>query len=86
MARRIETMTAAIEAAGLPSQLRPPVYALAGLDLGIHEGEVHRFLGTNEAGKSTTIRTIFGLLRKSGAAISLLSRWPKCRVPSNLSD
>ena len=37
------------------------VRALDGLDLTVHEGEVHGFLGPNGAGKSTTMRVLVGL-------------------------
>ncbi|WP_104821182.1 ABC transporter ATP-binding protein [Kitasatospora sp. MMS16-BH015] len=39
------------------------IAALKGIDLAVHQGEVVALLGANGAGKSTTLRTISGLLR-----------------------
>jgi ABC-2 type transport system ATP-binding protein len=50
--------------------------ALAGLDLGVTEGEVHGFLGPNGSGKSTTIRILLGLLRADGGAVRVLGGDP----------
>jgi ABC-2 type transport system ATP-binding protein len=68
-------MTAVIEAAGLTKRFGPTT-ALDGLDLTVHEGEVHGFLGPNGAGKSTTIRVLLGLLRADGGTVRLLGRDP----------
>jgi ABC-2 type transport system ATP-binding protein len=53
-----------------------PVRALDGLDLTVHEGEVHGFLGPNGAGKSTTIRILLGLAKADGGQVSLLDGDP----------
>lgn len=53
-----------------------PVRALDGLDLTVHQGEVHGFLGPNGAGKSTTIRVLLGLLRAESGTASLLGGDP----------
>src|SRR3954447_25925614 len=50
--------------------------ALDGLDLEVHEGEVHGFLGPNGAGKSMTIRVLLGLLRADGGSATLLGGDP----------
>ncbi|KZS65531.1 ABC transporter ATP-binding protein [Mycobacterium pseudokansasii] len=52
------------------------VRALDGLDLTVHEGEVHGFLGPNGAGKSTTIRILLGLAKADGGSARLLGRDP----------
>ena len=44
------------------------IHALKGLSLEVHEGEIVTLIGANGAGKSTTLRTISGLIApKSGA-------------------
>jgi ABC-2 type transport system ATP-binding protein len=68
-------MTAVIEATGLIKKFGATT-ALDGLDLTVHEGEVHGFLGPNGAGKSTTIRVLLGLLRSDGGTVTLLGRDP----------
>ncbi|HEV7172870.1 ABC transporter ATP-binding protein [Pedococcus sp.] len=68
-------MAAVIEATGLRKSFGSTL-ALDGLDLTVHEGEVHGFLGPNGAGKSTTIRILLGLLRSDGGTVSLLGRDP----------
>src|SRR5581483_3064551 len=52
------------------------VRALDGLDLTVHEGEVHGFLGPNGAGKSTTIRILLGLARADSGSVRMLSGDP----------
>ncbi|MBS9535165.1 ABC transporter ATP-binding protein [Mycobacterium sp. M1] len=52
------------------------VRALDGLDLTVHEGEVHGFLGPNGAGKSTTIRILLGMARATGGTARLFGRDP----------
>lgn len=52
------------------------VRALDGLDLTVHEGEVHGFLGPNGAGKSTTIRILLGLARADSGSVRLLGGDP----------
>jgi ABC-2 type transport system ATP-binding protein len=68
-------MAAVIEAIGLIKKFGATT-ALDGLDLTVHEGEVHGFLGPNGAGKSTTIRVLLGLLRSDGGTVTLLGRDP----------
>jgi ABC-2 type transport system ATP-binding protein len=68
-------MAPVIEATGLRKTFGTTV-ALDGLDLTVHEGEVHGFLGPNGAGKSTTIRILLGLLRSDGGSVTLLGRDP----------
>ncbi|MDN5854965.1 MAG: ABC transporter ATP-binding protein [Actinomycetia bacterium] len=50
--------------------------ALDGLDLQVHQGEVHGFLGPNGSGKSTTIRILLGLVRASGGQAKLFGGDP----------
>jgi ABC-2 type transport system ATP-binding protein len=53
---------------------RPPVVAVAGLDLEVPEGGVFGFLGPNGSGKTTTIRCLLGLARPTSGRIGLLGR------------
>jgi ABC-2 type transport system ATP-binding protein len=68
-------MAAVLEATGLRKTFGSTV-ALDGLDLTVHEGEVHGFLGPNGSGKSTTIRILLGLLRADAGSVRLLGRDP----------
>jgi ABC-2 type transport system ATP-binding protein len=52
------------------------VRALDGLDLSVHGGEVHGFLGPNEAGKSTTIRILLGLVKADAGTVRLFGADP----------
>jgi ABC-2 type transport system ATP-binding protein len=52
------------------------VRALDGLELRVHEGEVHGFLGPNGAGKSTTIRILLGVVKADGGTARLLGGNP----------
>jgi polyether ionophore transport system ATP-binding protein len=50
--------------------------ALDGLDLEVHSGEVHGFLGPNGSGKTTTLRILLGLLRANAGTARLLGGDP----------
>lgn len=68
-------MTAVVDVQGLHKNFGR-VRALDGLDLTVHEGEVHGFLGPNGAGKSTTIRVLLGLVRATSGVARLFGRDP----------
>jgi len=57
---------------------------LHGLDLRVRPGQVHALLGRNGAGKSTTLKTIIGLVRTAAGSIRLegrdISRLPPHRA------
>jgi ABC-2 type transport system ATP-binding protein len=48
--------------------------ALDGFDLVVEPGQVHGFLGPNGSGKTTTLRTLLGLVRPDGGRMTLLGR------------
>jgi len=50
------------------------IHALKGISLSIEGGEIVTLIGSNGAGKSTTLRTISGLLRPRRGAILLEQR------------
>jgi ABC-2 type transport system ATP-binding protein len=49
-----------------------PVRALAGLNLGVDQGEVFGFLGPNGAGKTTTLKILMNLIRPTGGSARVL--------------
>ncbi len=59
-------------------------HILHGLSLEVKEGEVVALLGRNGAGKSTTMKTIMGLVSATAGRISFMSsditRWPAHRI------
>ncbi|MFM8576247.1 MAG: ATP-binding cassette domain-containing protein, partial [Limnohabitans sp.] len=46
-------------------------HILHGVDLTVHQGEVVTLLGRNGAGRTTTIKSILGLVGKRSGSISL---------------
>lgn len=54
--------------------------ALDGFEMTVEAGEVHGFLGPNGSGKTTTLRTLLGLIRPDAGEMVLLGR----TVPENL--
>jgi branched-chain amino acid transport system ATP-binding protein len=62
-----------LEIAGLRAAYGP-IEALRGVDLEVRAGELVCLLGANGAGKSTTLRTISGLLRPAAGRIAFEGR------------
>jgi ABC-2 type transport system ATP-binding protein len=71
----VDTYQALIEIRNLTKNFGA-VRALDGLDLTVHEGEVHGFLGPNGAGKTTTIRILLGVVKADGGTTRLLGGDP----------
>ena len=49
-----------------------PIHALKDVSLEVHEHEIVALIGANGAGKSTTLRTISGLLRSKTGSIHFM--------------
>jgi branched-chain amino acid transport system ATP-binding protein len=45
------------------------IHALHGIDIAVEQGQIVTLIGCNGAGKSTTLRTISGLIRPSGGQV-----------------
>jgi branched-chain amino acid transport system ATP-binding protein len=50
------------------------IHALRGISISVEEGEIVTLIGSNGAGKSTTLRTISGLLRPREGTITLAGK------------
>ena len=61
----------AIEAHDLRKEFPGGVVAVAGINLGVEQGQVFGFLGPNGAGKTTTVRMLTTLLRPTAGSASV---------------
>ena len=50
------------------------IHAIKGISLTVNEGEIVTLIGANGAGKSTTLRTISGLLKPKTGSIEFLGK------------
>ena len=78
-------MSAVLEIAGLRKTYRSrrgARRALDGFDMVVEAGQVHGFLGPNGSGKTTTLRTLLGLIRANGGRMEILGR----PVPEHLPE
>ena len=70
-------MSAVLEIRGLRKTYRSRKgirRALDGFDMVVEAGQVHGFLGPNGSGKTTTLRTLLGLIRPNDGRMALLGR------------
>ena len=51
-----------VKTSGLTKRYGGRITAVDDLDLGVRRGEVYGFLGLNDAGKTTTLRMLLGLI------------------------
>jgi ABC-2 type transport system ATP-binding protein len=78
-------VTAVLEIAGLQKTYRSRKgirRALDGFDMVVEAGQVHGFLGPNGSGKTTTLRTLLGLIKPNGGRMAVLGR----EVPEHLPE
>ncbi|MGC5050286.1 ATP-binding cassette domain-containing protein [Micromonospora sp. DT48] len=79
-------MPAVLEIEGLRktyrSRRRGTRNALDGFDMQVEAGQVHGFLGPNGSGKTTTLRTLLGLIRPDGGRMAILGH----EVPATLDQ
>ncbi|SDY09338.1 ABC-2 type transport system ATP-binding protein [Micromonospora pattaloongensis] len=78
-------MTAVLEIAGLrktyKSRRRGARQALDGFDMTVEAGQVHGFLGPNGSGKTTTLRTLLGLIKPNGGRMAILGQEVPAALP-----
>ncbi len=60
------------------------IHALKGISLTVKKGQIVTLLGANGAGKSTTLRTVSGLIRGSQGKITFLGQDITAAAPHNL--
>ena len=51
-----------------------PIHAVKGVSFEVHEGEIVTLIGANGAGKSTTLKTLSGLMRSRGGASEFMDK------------
>src|SRR5215207_8450257 len=62
------------------------IHALRGVTLNVEEGEIVTLIGSNGAGKSTTLRTISGQLRPRQGTITLRGKRIEARPPHEIVE
>jgi ABC-2 type transport system ATP-binding protein len=56
--------------------------ALDGFDMRVEQGQIHGFLGPNGSGKTTTLRTLLGLIRPDGGRMEILGQAVPAALPA----
>lgn len=77
-------MTSVLEIKGLRKTYRSrggPRRALDGFDMFVEAGQVHGFLGPNGSGKTTTLRTLLGLIRADDGEMHVLGKQLPAALP-----
>jgi len=62
------------------------IQALKGISLDVNQGEIVSLLGANGAGKSTTIKTITGLLKPTRGRIEFMGQEITSREPEDIAE
>ena len=63
-----------------------PIHAVKGVSFEVSEGEVVTLIGANGAGKSTSLKTISGLMRSRGGSIEFMDRSIASTAPHKIVE
>ena len=63
-----------------------PIHAVKGVSFEVSEGEIVTLIGANGAGKSTTLKTVSGLMRSRGGAIEFMGKSIASTAPHKIVE
>ena len=63
-----------------------PIHAVKGVSFEVSEGEIVTLIGSNGAGKSTTLKTLSGLMRSRGGAIEFMDKSIASTAPHKIVE
>ena len=63
-----------------------PIHAVKGVSFEVNEGEIVTLIGANGAGKSTTLKTVSGLMRSRGGAIEFMGKSIASTAPHKIVE
>ena len=63
-----------------------PIHAVKGVGFEVNEGEIVTLIGANGAGKSTTLKTISGLMRSRGGSIVFMDKSIASTAPHKIVE
>ena len=63
-----------------------PIHAVKGVSFEVHEGEIVTLIGANGAGKSTTLKTLSGLMRSRGGKIEFMDKSIASTAPHKIVE
>ena len=63
-----------------------PIHAVKGVSFEVSEGEIVTLIGANGAGKSTTLKTVSGLMRSRGGAVEFMDRSIASTAPHKIVE
>jgi len=63
-----------------------PIHAVKGVGFEVNEGEIVTLIGANGAGKSTTLKTVSGLMRSRGGSIEFMGKSIASTAPHKIVE
>ena len=63
-----------------------PIHAVKGVSFEVNEGEIVTLIGANGAGKSTTLKTVSGLMRSHGGAVEFMDKSIASTAPHKIVE
>jgi branched-chain amino acid transport system ATP-binding protein len=63
-----------------------PIHAVKGVSFEVNEGEIVTLIGANGAGKSTTLKTVSGLMRSRGGSIEFMGKSIASTAPHKIVE